>query len=86
MTRSELRLRVHVQITENLRCDSSDLSAIDCRDIVVCSGGSKRDAVDENSVNDRSDDCIPVPIDNRGYRGVEMCIQVISPESSSPFA
>ena len=74
-----------VQLTENLRRDRPDSNSIDHRDFVVCSGRPKRDTVNEDPVDDRSDDCIPVPIDNRGYRGVEMRIRVICTGSSSPF-
>ena len=52
---------------------------------MVCSGRPRRDTVDEDPVDDRSNDCIPAPINNRGYRSVEMRIQVVRPGSSSPF-
>ncbi len=81
----ELRLRFRVQFTENLRRDRPDPNAIDCRDIVVCSGRPKRDDVDEDLVDDLPNDCVPVSIDNRGHRAIEMCIRVICPGSSSSF-
>ena len=81
----ELRLRFRVQLTENLRCDRPDPNAVQCRHIVICSGRPKRDAVDEDLVDDLPNDCVPVSIDNRGHRSIEMCIRVICPGSSSPF-
>ena len=81
----ELRLRFRVQLTENLRRDRPDPNSIECRHIVICSGRPKRDAVDENPVDDFPNDCFPVSIDNRGHRSIEMCIWVVRPGSSSSF-
>ena len=76
------RLRACVQLTENLRCESSDPNAIECRHIMICSGRPKRDAVDEDPVDDLSNDCVPVSTDNRGHRFIEMCIRVIRSRGS----
>jgi len=73
----ELRLRFRVQLAENLRRDRPDPNSIECLHIVICSGRPKRDAVDEDPVDDPPNDCVAVSIDNRGHRSIEMCIRVI---------
>jgi hypothetical protein len=60
----------------------TDPNSIQCRHIVICSGRPKRDAVDEDPVDDFLDDCFPVSIDNRGHRSIEMCIRVIRSRGS----
>ena len=79
------RLRFRVQFTENLRRNRPDPNAIQRRHIMICSGHPKRDAVDEDLVDDLPNDCVPVSIDNRGHRSTEMCIRAICPGSSSSF-
>jgi hypothetical protein len=51
---------------------------------VVGSSSSERDAVDEDVVDHRPNNCIPVSIDDCGYRCIEMHIRVVRSRISSP--
>jgi len=60
------------QIAEYLRHDCLNLDLTDCCYIVVYSDTSKRGPVDKVLMNDPSDDCITVLIDNCGHRDVKI--------------